>query len=346
MGLATAIETKIDLLLSTFVTNASSALCSALVPLALTGTTIYIFLMGWAVMRGEAQDSFHTLLVKCTKIAFISALALGGGEYQGSVVDGINGIQGAFTQAFGNVGSIGGMIDNMSVPYDALGSAYFSRAMSASSFIPDMSLLLAGCLIAIAQAALFIIGLGLYLIAKVALALVFAVGPAFVLCAMWPATQRFTESWLGQALNYVLLNAFIAAAIAMLTSLATQTAADLQTNLDTANALMDSLAVLMCAGALCVVQLNLNSIASALGGGASISGIGRDVGRKAMEMLNSKGEGGGKSNSGGGQMANAGSGGANQTSTPASSTTQASSRASAPIYQRHTLDNIRRSSIS
>ncbi len=345
MGLATAIETKIDTLLNTFVTNASSSLCSALVPVALTGATIYIILMGWAIARGEAQDSFHTFLVKAAKMAFVAALALGGGEYQGSVVDGITGIQGVFTQAFGNVGSIGGMIDNMSVPYDALGSAYFSRAMSASSFIPDVSLLIAGTLIAIAQAALFVIGLGLYLIAKVALALVLAVGPAFVLCAMWPATQRFTESWLGQALNYVLLNAFVAACIAMLTSLATQTAADLQANLNTANALMDALAVLMCAGSLCVVELNLNSIASALGGGASISGIGRDVGRKAMEMLNGKGQRGDKSKGGGGQVANAGAGGANQTSTPASNAPTSSS-APAPIYQRHTLDHIRRSSTS
>ena len=184
MGLATAIETKIDTLLNTFVTNASSSLCSALVPVALTGATIYLILMGWAIARGEAQDSFHTFLVKSAKMAFVAALALGGGEYQGSVVDGITGIQGAFTQAFGNVGSIGGMIDNMSVPYDALGSAYYSRAMSAGSFIPDLTLLIAAAMISIAQAALFIIGLGLYLIAKVALALVFAVGPAFVLCAM------------------------------------------------------------------------------------------------------------------------------------------------------------------
>lgn len=250
MGLATAIETKIDTLVGTFVTNASSSLCSSLVPVALTGATIYIFLMGWAIARGEAQDSFHTFLVKSAKIAFIGALALGGGEYQGSIVDGINGITGVFTQAFGNTGTVGGMIDNMSVPYDALGSAYYSRAMSASSFIPDLTLLIAAGMISIAQALLFVIGLGMYLISKVSLALVLAVGPAFVLCSMFPATQRFTESWLGQALNFCLLNAFIGASVSMLTSLATQTATDLQTNLDTANAVMDALAVLMCAGSL------------------------------------------------------------------------------------------------
>lgn len=328
MGIATEVEAAIDTLLSTFVSTKSAALCAALLPLALTGVTIYLITMGWAIMRGEAQDSFHTFLWKSFKIVMIVGVALSAGEYQGSVVDGIQGIQGAFVQAFGNVTTIGGLIDNLAQPFEELGQTLWSEATT--GFWPNFSLLGAAAIVALAQAFLFIVGLGMYLLAKVALALVMAVGPAFIFCAMFPATQRFTESWLGQALSFVLLNVLIGASIAMLTSFASQFAAHIQANFGTTAIIKDTIALLMVSGALGVVMLNLSTIASALSGGASISGIGREIGRKAMEMLN-RDKPDKPNNSGGGQI-NQSSGGNNA----------AGGGGSQPLYQRNVLDNIRR----
>ena len=79
MGVATYIETAIDQLLANFVTAKSAALCGALAPLALTGTTIYIIIMGYAVMRGEAHDALHTMLWKWFKVSMVAGVALAGG---------------------------------------------------------------------------------------------------------------------------------------------------------------------------------------------------------------------------------------------------------------------------
>lgn len=342
MGIATSVETAIDTLLNNFVSTKSAALCSALVPLALTGVTIYIILMGWAIMRGEAHDSFHTAVWKLFKISMIAGVALSAGEFQGSVVDGIQGIQGAFVSAFGNSNTIGGLIDNMAQPYDDLGTQLWSEAVT--GVFPNFSLVAAAALVALAQAFLFIVGLGMYLLAKVALALVLAVGPAFIFCSMFPATQRFTESWIGQALTFVLVNVLIGGSIAMLTSFASQFAAHIQANVGNTAIIKDCMALLLVSGSLGVVMLNVPTIASALSGGASVSGIGKEIGRKAMEMMG--GERSPSPNKAGGSIAEGGAGSSSSSSSSSSAggaSAAGSGGGNQPLYQRNVLDNIRRS---
>lgn len=332
MGIATQLETAIDLLLNTYVSSKSAAFCSMLVPVALTGATIYIFMMGWAIMRGEASDSLHTAIMKFFKIAMVAGIALSAGEYQGMVVEGVQGVQGAFIQGFSNVSTIGAMVDNMAQPFDDLGQQLWSEATT-DAFFPDFSLLIAAAIVSLAEAFLFIVGLGMYMLAKVGLALVLASGPVFILCAMFPATQRFTESWIGQALSFVFLNALIGGCIAMLTSFASQFAAHIGQNLGDTAVLKDVLALLIVSISLGVVMLNLSSLASALAGGTSISGIGRDVGRAAMKLMTKKDTG----SSGGGSM----SGAANRAASAASSG-GGGGASSQPLYQRNVLENIRR----
>ena len=329
MGIATELEVAIDQLLVTFVSSKSAALCGALVPIALTGATIYLLVMGFAIMRGEANDSLHTFLWKSFKMAFIAGLALSVGEYQASIVDGITGIQGAFLQSMSGVSSVGGLVDNMAAPFLDLIQQLWSQATV--GFWPNFSLLAAAGLVQIAQIFLFVVGLGFYLLTKVALALVFAVGPAFILCAMWPATQKYTESWVGQALNYVVLNVLIGASIVMLTGFASQYANHIAQTPDTANVIKATMALLLCSGALGVVMLNLPQLATALSGGASISGIGRAIGRAGMDM--------GRGSKKDGPMP---AGGDIRPARNTGSTQSTGREQSQPLYLRHTIDNIRR----
>lgn len=273
MGIGVQLETAIDTLLSSFVTTKSAAVCAMLTPVAMSGITVYIMVMGWAIMRGEAADPLHTFLWKAFRIGAVVGVALSAGEYQSVAIQFMEGVQGAFIGALSGVGTVGALVDNMAAPFETLGQALWSEAVT--GFMPNFSLLFAAGLVAIAEAALFIVGLGFYLLAKVALALVFAVGPAFIFCALFPATQKFTESWIGQVLHYVFLNVLVAASIAMLTDFASQFASHVAGNVDTLNIIKATTALLICSCALVVVMLNLNQLASALSGGVSIGGIGQ-----------------------------------------------------------------------
>ena len=86
MGIATSLETGVDTLLNNYVTTKSAAVSAAIAPVALTGVTVYVILMGFAIMRGEAHDSLHTFLWRSFKIAFVAGVALSAGEFQNSVL--------------------------------------------------------------------------------------------------------------------------------------------------------------------------------------------------------------------------------------------------------------------
>ena len=280
MGIATSLETAVDTLLNNYITAKSAAVSAAIAPVALAGVTVYVLLMGYAIMRGEAHDSLHTFLWRSAKIAFIGGLALAAGEFQTNVVGLVQGVQGALTQAMSGSATLGALIDNVEAPYIALQTALWNEALPTGlALLPDLSLVFAAVLVALAQFVLFIIAFGMYLLAKVALALVLAVGPAFILCAMFPATQRFAESWLGQAFNFALLNVLIAASIAMLTQFASDFAAQLLTQITAVGILSNVIALVMATCAMGVVLLNLERLASALAGGVAIQGLGRDIGR-------------------------------------------------------------------
>ncbi|MDI7776574.1 type IV secretion system protein [Asticcacaulis sp. EMRT-3] len=343
MGLASEIETAVDQLLNGFVTAKSAALCGILTPLALTGITIYIIIIGYAVMRGEAQDGLHTSLWKLVKMAFVSAAALGVGIYQGEILNAFYGLQEGLISAFSTQTTVGGVIDQFMVPYDALAAAIGQEA--GTSLVPNLTLYFAMFIVIVAEVWIFAIGIGLYLLAKVALALVLALGPAFILCAMFPATQRFCESWIGQVVNYVILSVLVVAGFTMLTLFAQEFAAKALADYGNDSAIIkDCVALLIVSVALGIVMLHLNAIASALGGGASVSGGGvaaAAMGGIIAGLALGRRSGGSKND----QTSSTNSiskGSGNGTESSSRQSPQAPS-AALPIYQRHIDDNLKQS---
>ena len=63
------------------------------------------------------------------------------------------------------------------------------------------------------------LGFAILLLAKLALALLIALGPIFVACALFSATRRFFFGWLAQAVNYLILFALILAVLQLVLAL-------------------------------------------------------------------------------------------------------------------------------
>lgn len=284
MGIAQEVEAAIDGLLGTAVSSKSAALCTALAPIALTGATIYLIVMAFAIARGDGGDPVHTIVWKSLRMAFIAGIALSAGTYQTNLIEGTAALESALIESMSGMQSVGALIDEFAKPFDELGVQLWNQAVV--GFWPNFGLMAAAGAVAIAECFIFCLGLGFYLLAKVALAIVLAVGPAFFLCAMWPATEKYTESWIGQVLNYVVLKVLVATSIVMLTSFVSQYAAHISTTPDTANVISATTSLLLCCGALGVVMLNLPQVAAALSGGVSIAGIGRTVGRALLDQMN------------------------------------------------------------
>jgi type IV secretion system protein VirB6 len=331
MGIGVQVEDAIDLLLGTFVSAKSAAISSALVPLALSGVTVSLLFTARAVLAGELREPLLDVMWRIATISFIVSLALGVGTYQTGVVDTTNEIERGMIATLSGATSIGMLIDDLARPYSDLGQQLWNRAVT--GFWPNFGLLAAAAGVAIIQVALFAVGLGLYLLAKVGLALVLAIGPAFILCAIWNATQKYAESWLGQALNFVVLKVLIALSIQMLNEFASEFAAHIDAGMDAINLIKAVIALFCCGAALFVVMLNLPMLASALAGGGSISGIGRTIAHamlyRALRQRSTP-----IAPRGGGSI----QGQANRTN-------QSNDLAPrAPLFQRNTMDHIRASS--
>lgn len=338
-GVFEVLESRIDLLLSSYVTTKSAALISAITPVISVAVTIYLIVIGFAVIRGAAQDTLHTVLWKCFKIVFVAGLALSAGEYQSKIVNAVDGLQSGLLTALVGAGSLGQLADTKIKPLEDLWNAAALASMDGGLF-PRFQLLLVAIVVIAAAAIVFPIGVGMYLLAKVALTLALAVGPVFIVCSMFPATQRFTESWIGVTLSYVLSGTLVASVYSFATDFMAVYARQLLAELGTGAYLVDTGAMLIVAICLCIVLLNVNTMAAALTGGASVNGVGGFVAGFVMNKVLSSvrgGEGKGKGNAGapGGDVTRSGgSGGGGR---------GGGGGTGAPLYRNGALDSVRNS---
>ncbi len=336
MGIAQEIEDAIDEILTTIVSSSSASLCGAMVPIAVTGASIYIILMGFAIARGEAGEPLHTFVSRSFRMALISGLALSAGEYQTTIIEGSAGLERALIESLSGMQTVGALIDEFAKPFSDLGEQIWNQAVV--GFWPNFGLIAAAGMVAIAQCFIFCLGLGFYLLAKVAVAVVLAVGPAFILCAMWPGTQKYTESWIGQVLNYIILKVLVATSIVMLTSFVSQYAQHIAVTTDATNVISATTSLLLACGALAIVMLNLPQIAAALSGGVSIAGIGRTIAHALLHRQQRVGSGTGVEN-----PDPAKSGGEISRSARSGDTDDIKTVPRRPLFQRNTIERLQRS---
>ena len=111
----------------------------------------------------------------------------------------------------------------------------------------------------------------LFLLAKIAIAVLLAVGPIFIVLVLFDQTKRFFESWVAQLANYMLLQVIAAGILGLTITFFTATAAD-----STGGELGMDQAIFMVVIALLttLVLQQAPSIASGLAGGATLGGQG------------------------------------------------------------------------
>ncbi|KVL18797.1 type IV secretion system protein [Burkholderia sp. MSMB1826] len=238
-GLFSAVGGTLENGMQTYVTDASSALSSALVPVATTGVTIWILAFGMAVVRGEAHEPVPAFAWRGTKVAITLAFALGTGLYQSHVVTAVSGATTGVAQAIqtaavnagaGNAGcaalvqasasdtSAAGIyrtLDCYDRQLNLVVDAYFDKAthegLSMSGIVAGIGDLACG-LVAAFGGAIFLMVLAVeVLMARMLLDLVLALGPAFIACAAFSPTARFFEAWTAKVVNYALLQILVAA---------------------------------------------------------------------------------------------------------------------------------------
>lgn len=304
MGLAAVMQQSIDSTLQSFVTQTSAAFASALIPIALVCVTIWVIVYGFAVVRGEVQEPINLFAWKAVRVTIILSIALVGGRYQQMVIDGINGIQSFFISTLygSSVTTITGAIDTSFNLLGTYAADFYTKGLPTLSSLgfPHFSFFIAAGLVILAQIVLVAASLIPIILATVVLKLLLGIGPVFVFFALWPATQRFTEAWLGAVLTNVFTIAVISMILSFVPLMLNGLVGQMLVNASAA-AEVDPIARAMAILLICVVlgwlAWTASNVAAQLAGGAS---LGNPANAVAQTMMNKIAFGGGKGGGKGG----------------------------------------------
>lgn len=199
--------TFIDGKLDFFLNDRLSAVMSQVHGPLRAALVLYIVLYGISILRGAIAEPMMDFAVRGIKLFFIFTLATTVAytsfvtqplfhALPDTLARAISGadvpnIGASFDQFFGRAAYLGERIGRQATPFNLMLPAVEQMAV---------------VIVAAAAAAL---GFGIVILAKVALALLVALGPIFIGCSLFDSTRRYFFGWLSQCVNYIILFALI-----------------------------------------------------------------------------------------------------------------------------------------
>lgn len=209
------VDAKLDVFLNQ---RASSVIAEVSGPLRVA-LVLYVLLYGFAILRGSIAEPFMDFVIRGVKLAFIYMLATTV-AYSSYVTDPLfHVLPDTLARAIS-----GGSVPDVGAAFDQFFSraAYLAEKIAKEASPVDFGPWILAAVVYVIGALAAALGFGVVLIAKVALALLVALGPIFIACTLFDASRRFFFGWLSQAVNYLVLFALIIAIFQLILSLVDQ----------------------------------------------------------------------------------------------------------------------------
>jgi type IV secretion system protein VirB6 len=253
------VDGKLNDFLSTDVSNVIAQVAGPL----RAALVLYVLLYGFAILRGAIAEPVMDFAVRSLKLALIVMLATTAAYSTYVTTPLFHTLPDTLTQAISGAGTpdVGAAFDQFFARAAYLGDKIAKDATPVNL----MPLLVSGAVWVIGALAAAL-GFGVVLVAKVALALLIALGPIFVACALFEASRRFFFGWLSQAVNYVVLFALIITVFQMILALVASRWSDLDGQDPTVAGLIFIAICLLAA----IFFLQTPAIAAGIAGGASV----------------------------------------------------------------------------
>jgi type IV secretion system protein VirB6 len=262
--------------LETFISSGTSNIATWVTGPLTAAVTLYVVLYGYLVLRGSVQEPILDFAFRAVKLAVIVMLVKNASEYQTYVTN-------IFFETLPR--EVSQALNSGTTPsastFDSLldkGQASATDIWSRAAWPVDIVTGVGGMMVIGASFIVAAIGYIVSLYARLALAIVLAIGPIFVALAMFQSTRRFTEAWIGQLANFVILQVLVVAVGSLLITSIDTTFTQIQGYSDV---LMRPIALCAICLAALYVFYQLPNIASALAaGGASLTygyGAARDA---------------------------------------------------------------------
>jgi len=259
---------------TTFITDVATDTIATVCPWALVSLNLYIVLYAYMMMTGQVQEPFKNGLMKMAKVMIVGTMALNADMYLNGVVSAFRGIEEGLTSAFGGSGggSIYATLDSSLSKGLELILKCREKAQEAgwTEMMTAFGWYIIGAIIAVGFALVVVFGGIAILMSTIYLKILFAIGPVFIMCLMFPVTAKFFDSWAGFVLNHVLIVALTAVVLTLGVTIYDHEISKVVMDSDQ-NMLMVSLELLVVAAILYGIVKGVMPMAAALAGGISMA---------------------------------------------------------------------------
>ncbi|WP_312162713.1 type IV secretion system protein [Phenylobacterium sp.] len=252
----------VDDRLGVFLNERASAVIAVVSGPMRAALVLYVLLYGFAILRGAIAEPIMDFAVRSIKLAIIYLLATTT-AYSSWVTDPLfHVLPNVLTQAISGAGTpdVGSAFDDF---YNR--AAYLADKIADRASLINFGPWILSTVVYLLGGFAAVLGFCVVLLAKVALALLVALGPIFIASALFEATRRYFFGWLSQGVNYLVLFALIITLFQLILSLVGTFWGAIDGSDPTVGGLIFIAVCLLAA----IFFLQLPSIAAGIAGGAS-----------------------------------------------------------------------------
>lgn len=256
--------------LATYIGDNTAHLAAVLEPAVVTMATVYVMVWGYLHLTGKIDEPLVTGLKRILTLALILGVGLRLWLYNSVIVDTFYTAPAQLAAALVGSGDPIGTIDTIWERGGAVAGNLWDKGGVLSG---DVGFYLAGIVVWCLIGMLCVYAMFLIAMSSIALAVLLALGPLFVVSLFFDATRRFFSAWINQLANYGLITLLTVMMSALLLQVvqtyAAQTAAR-----GTAVLTVDALNMVLMSVLVFLILRQIMPIASGLAGGLALSTLG------------------------------------------------------------------------
>jgi type IV secretion system protein VirB6 len=255
--------------LATYIGDNTSRLAGALEPALVTLATVYVMAWGYLHLTGKIEEPFTAGLKRIGTLAIVFGAGLHLWLYNTLIVDTFYHAPAQLAAAV--IGSAD-PVSTIDLIWERGGSVAGIFWNKGGGWL-DAGNLIAGIVVWILIGVLCVYTMFLIALSSIALAVLLALGPLFIIALLFDATRRFFSAWIAQLANYGLITVLTVMIAALLLQVvqtfATQTAAR-----GDAIVTVDALNMMLIAVLVFLILRQVMPIAAGLAGGLALSSFG------------------------------------------------------------------------
>jgi len=269
VGFFAEFSSWLNVLLANYIAANTVRVASAIEPAFATLATVYVMVWGYLNLSGQIEEPFITGVKRIATLAIILGVGVQLWLYNALLVD----------TFFNGPGELAAAVIGASDPVAIIDQIMFSGGDAANLLLQKggifngLSYTIAGVLVYVIVGLTAIYTMFLISLSHIALSVLLALGPLFIMLLLFETTKRFFESWLAQLTNYGLIAvlAVLAAALMLhLLTVATQQALAAGAGIGIA----DAVRVCMASGLTFLVMRQVMPMAAGLASGLALSSFG------------------------------------------------------------------------